>query len=93
MNRSNKRRERNMQYIYDYLKGHPCIDCGESDFVVLQFDHREPSSKLSGVSVLMRSSSLINVATEIAKCDVRCANCHIRKTAKEFNWYSNYNLL
>lgn len=25
---------------------------------------------------------------EIERCDVRCANCHWRKTAVQFGWYS-----
>lgn len=32
--------------------------------------------------------SIERLATEIAKCDVRCANCHMRKTARDFNWYT-----
>lgn len=27
------------------------------------------------------------VKAEIAKCDVRCSNCHIKRTTKQFNWW------
>jgi hypothetical protein len=77
------------QYVWDYAKSHPCVDCGETDPVVLEFDHRE--NKVSSVSQMacQRTASLELLKVEIAKCDVRCANCHRRKTAMQFNWYKN----
>lgn len=72
------------QHICNYLKLHPCIDCGENDPVVLQFDHRE--DKKYTISN-MKMMSLEKVDEEIKKCDVRCANCHARKTAKQFGYY------
>jgi hypothetical protein len=27
------------------------------------------------------------VSAEIDKCEVRCANCHRRKTVKQFKWF------
>jgi hypothetical protein len=27
------------------------------------------------------------ILAEIAKCQVRCANCHRRKTARDFKWF------
>jgi len=88
--KSNKEyRDRNSQYMIDYLKQHPCIDCGEPDPIVLDFDHR--SDKLYNVSE-MKAYPLQRVISEIGKCDVRCANCHRRKTAKERDFYKNVTL-
>ena len=72
----------NLRRLMDYLLKHPCIDCGERDPVVLDFDHRDPSMKRMEVSVLLqRAAGWSTIETEIAKCDVRCANCHRRRTA------------
>ena len=66
----------------EYLLGHPCVDCGEKDIVVLQFDHLRDKS--IDVSVMISTgASWHRIEAEIAKCEVRCANCHHKKTAKE----------
>ena len=78
---------RNREYITAYLKEHPCIDCGESDPIILEFDH-VGGDKEAELSVLVRSGCRLHrIQAEILKCVVRCANCHRRKTAKQFNWY------
>lgn len=72
------------EYIGKYLSSHPCLDCGEKDILVLEFDHRSRTSKDFDVSQMgRRGYSLDRVIGEIAKCEVRCANCHRRKTAVE----------
>lgn len=74
-------------YIKDYLLKNPCVECGESDITVLEFDHQSKISKFASVSSLIRArSSLEMVKEEIEKCQVRCANCHRRRTAKQFKW-------
>ena len=78
----------NRQYMYDYLKTHPCVTCGESDPVVLEFDHIDQSTKLLAVS-LMADYSLSKIKEEIAKCRVLCANCHKRHTAIQLDWYKH----
>jgi hypothetical protein len=76
----------NADFSIDYREHHPCVDCGDSDIAVLQFDHR--ADKVLSVSVLSREGySLEKVKREIAKCEVVCANCHTRRTAKQFGWY------
>lgn len=76
-------RYENTRRINEFLLEHPCVDCGERDPIVLEFDHK--GDKESDVSTLLgRHWNL--VAAEIEKCDVRCANCHRRVTAKRANW-------
>jgi len=74
-------------FVVGYLATHPCIDCGETDPIVLEFDHRNPNEKKDAIAHMV--STLVPLASleaEIGKCDVRCANCHRRKTAKQLGW-------
>jgi hypothetical protein len=73
----------NFRDLITYLRAHPCIDCGETDVRVLQFDHIDPSLKSRDVSVMVRSCQWSRVLEEIEKCEVRCANCHRLKTLAE----------
>lgn len=73
--------------IHEYLYQHHCVDCGESDIVVLHFDHVR-GKKSYDISTMINSAySLKRIFEEIRKCDVVCANCHHRRTAKQQNWY------
>lgn len=79
-----KYRERNRRYMTDYLRTHPCVDCGETDIEVLEFDHIIP---LSGKRVTnMNGTSLAKLQEEIDRCEVRCANCHTRRTRRQMGW-------
>lgn len=69
-------------WVGTYLLEHPCVDCGNSDILVLEFDHVRGTKK-DNLNILMRKSNLESVKEEIAKCDVRCVNCHRKKTNKE----------
>jgi len=86
---SKRRKYRNREFIHKYKVNHYCVDCGEKDPLVLDFDHRDRATKCFGICDSVHSGySIKKIAEEIAKCDVRCANCHRRKTAKESRYYS-----
>jgi hypothetical protein len=70
-----------------YLIEHPCVDCGESDPEVLDFDHRDGDSKMKNVTDMLMHFAWSKIEIEIAKCDVRCANCHRRKTNRQFGYW------
>ncbi len=78
----NQRKEPSRVVIWAHLESHPCVDCGESDPVVLEFDHRDPSRKSFCIGAFAHRCTLEELHAEIAKCDVRCASCHRRETAK-----------
>src|SRR5687767_939420 len=70
-------RER-IAYLLEYFVLHPCIDCGETDPVVLEFDHL--GEKRFNISKGLQNRSWESVLAEIEKCEVVCANCHRRRT-------------
>ena len=78
--RSRRLRQSRRAHVTDYLSRHPCVDCGEADPVVLDFDHVR-GTKTQSVSDMAAwgGSSLERLKTEIAKCEIRCANCHRRR--------------
>ncbi len=82
--KSSDNRLRNRKHIYKYLSENPCVDCGETDPIVLEFDHIKGKNRCVS-NMMYHSIKSINI--EIEKCQVRCANCHRRKTAKEFGHY------
>lgn len=86
-NSSKNRRTANRKALYNYLLTHPCVDCSENDPVVLEFDHLDPKKKINNISSMM-GNSWHSIKIEIDKCDVVCANCHRRRTAKTYNWYN-----
>ena len=69
-----------------YLLDHPCVDCGEDDPIVLEFDHLR--DKRVNVSALANSAVPFDrVLAEIEKCEVVCANCHRRRTCTRLDSY------
>jgi len=78
-------RDRNRLFVDAYLRSHPCVDCGEPDIIVLEFDH-VGETKTRSISVMLKhATSLATLQAEIAKCQVRCANCHRRRTAQQYH--------
>ena len=84
LDRNRRRKKIARQYLFDVLKQSRCTDCGENDPVCLEFDHR--GDKFKNLAN-MKGCSIKKIQKEIEKCDIRCSNCHKKKTAKEFGWY------
>ena len=92
MRRQNKeaarvRKAENNRRLIVYLEQHPCVDCGEKDVEVLDCDHVR-GTKVGNVVDLIhkRKFSWKRIEEELTKCDVRCANCHRRKTNRQFGY-------
>lgn len=76
------------EFVYDYLKCHGCVDCPEKDPIVLDFDHVRGKKYRAISQMVHRGNSLKKIKKEMEKCEVRCANCHRRKTAKELEYFT-----
>jgi hypothetical protein len=73
-------KQRARDYVADYLSTHPCVDCGESDPIVLTFDHVRGEKSNDIANMIGAGRVLETIAAEIEKCEVRCFNCHAIRT-------------
>lgn len=89
--RTARRRREAKDFLGSYLREHPCADCGNTDLRVLDFDHRPGTAKRKDVMRMVNEGfSIRRLMEEIAKCDVRCRNCHAIVTLERGgdNWRS-----
>ncbi|WP_306232230.1 hypothetical protein [Agrococcus beijingensis] len=69
-----------------------CVDCGCKDIRVLEFDHVRGVKVASVGSMVRRGRSLAMIQAEMAKCEVRCRNCHAIVTIERrgVSWHEAY---
>jgi hypothetical protein len=72
--------ERNRKFVWDFLAESECVDCGESNPIVLEFDHVRGTKEVEIGKAVHRLVSIAKIQKEIDKCEVRCANCHRKVT-------------
>jgi hypothetical protein len=84
--RRDKATDINRAWIAAYLSTHHCVDCGNDDPEVLEFDHIPGwGEKIGNLSNMINQGfALRTVQAEVAKCQVRCANCHRKITFRRF---------
>lgn len=83
-----KHRIKVRQKLLDFLSTKKCVDCGEKDPIVLDFDHSERKTKFKSVSRMLSGHySWESVMKEAQKCEIRCANCHRKRTYKQLNGF------
>jgi hypothetical protein len=80
LNRKQAVAKQRAEQLVELLRARRCADCGESDPLVLEFDHL--GNKRFGIAKGLRDRNWQAVRDEIDKCDVVCANCHRRRTAR-----------
>jgi hypothetical protein len=78
--------ERNFAHVHSILLENGCVDCGERDPVVLEFDH-VGRKRATVTRLAWNGCSLATIDREIRECEIRCANCHRRATASRGGHY------
>lgn len=72
-----RRRRERLEYVNRLKAAAGCKICGESDPIVLDFHHVDPSTKILPLShMVARRRSYEVIDAEVAKCVVLCANHH-----------------
>jgi hypothetical protein len=84
-----KRRVERFKFIIDYLKSHPCVDCGQTDWQLLDFDHTNAENKVDSIAnMVSKVVPMTRLVAEIEKCVSRCLYCHRKRTIEQFGWYA-----
>jgi AcrR family transcriptional regulator len=82
-----ERRARARAFIVSYLSGRACIDCGEDELLVLEFDHVGPHKRDHVSRLVSDGASVAKLRRELAVCEVVCVNCHRRRSASRGRWF------
>ncbi len=70
-------RKNKLKWFIDIKRNLSCVKCGFNHPAALEFHHRDPSTKVSGITdMVFKNISKDVILLEIAKCDVLCSNCH-----------------
>jgi hypothetical protein len=86
-------KRRNLRFLLDHLRQNPCVGCGETDVIVLEFDHVGPKRGKGVVSLAFYEHSLTLLQEEIDHCEIRCINCHRRDTIRRQPAHLRHHLL
>ena len=74
--RNIKQRDLNKEYVRKVKTESGCVDCGETNHIVLDFDHITDDKYKSVSDMVFGYYSIESIQKEIDKCEVRCSNCH-----------------
>jgi hypothetical protein len=80
--RETDKSERNYRFVWLVLLRSGCVDCGEKDERVLEFDHVWGEKKDSVIRLAENSYGINTIKAEMKKCEIVCRNCHKRRTMK-----------
>ncbi len=73
--------------IMKYKEEHPCVDCGQRNVGLLQFDHLVKMDDNTSIGRLIkRGASLERIWTEVAKCEIRCIQCHLTRHGNRISY-------
>lgn len=76
-----RRKQAARALVREHLTTHPCVDCGEDDLLVLEFDHHRAEKEENVSRLVGAGAPLKRLEREIERCEVVCVNCHRRRTA------------
>ena len=77
------------EFILAFLADKSCVDCGESDIRTLDFDHVRGRKTRDICTLIGMHSTTEKLEMEIKKCDIRCANCHRKRTSDNGGWFKS----
>lgn len=75
ISRTSIRRRELAQWLRDLKVASGCVDCGNNDFRVLDFDHVGPKT-ITPSQMIVKGWGKERMLKELEQCEVRCANCH-----------------
>ena len=74
--RNKVQRVRNREFVMSIKEISECIDCGENNPLVLDFNHVKGEKIMAISNMSNKAYGIDTISKEMDKCEVRCANCH-----------------